>query len=90
MQLLKKICHNKMYTIMGYTKEQVNCNDNGAYEDPKSAKKDYLVEMKGNMLKAPVVHKDGNKYIHKVRNGRSYDRVVADPNKVLHDREILS
>ena len=39
MQLLKKICHNKMYTITGYTKEQVNYNDNGAYEDPKSAKK---------------------------------------------------
>ena len=33
-------------------------------------KKDYLVEMKGNMLKASVVHKEGDKYIHKVRNGR--------------------
>ena len=53
-------------------------------------KKDYLVEMKGNMLKASVVHKEGDKYIHKVRNGQSYDRVVVDPNKVLQDREILS
>ena len=34
------------------------------------------------MLKASFVHKEGYKYIHKVRNGRSYDRVVVDPNKV--------
>ena len=34
------------------------------------------------MLKACVVHKEGDKYIHKVRNGRWSDRVVVDPNKV--------
>ena len=28
-----------MYTITGYTIEQVNCDDNGAYEDLNSAKK---------------------------------------------------
>ena len=56
MQPLKRICHNKMYAITGYTIKQINCDDNGAYEDHKSAKKDYLVEIKGNML---------SKYIHK-------------------------
>ena len=60
-QPLKGICHNKMYTITGYTIEQINCDDNEAYEDLKSAKKDYLVEIKGNMLKASVVHEEGDK-----------------------------
>ena len=82
MQPFKGIYHNKMYTIIGYTIEQINCDDNRGYEDPKSAKKYYLVEIKGNMLKASVVYKGGDKYIHKVRTGRSYDRVVFDPNKV--------
>ena len=82
MQPLKVICHSKMYTITGYTVEQIICDDNGVYEDPKSAEKDYLVEMKGNTLKAFVVHKEGDKYIHKVRNGHSYKRVVVDSNEV--------
>ena len=82
MQPLKGICHNEMYTITGDTIEQFNCDNNGAYEDPKSAKRDYLVEIKGNRLKASVVHKEGDKYIHKVKNGRSYGRVVVDPNEV--------
>ena len=70
MQPLKGFCHNKIYTITGYTIEQINCDVNGAYEDPKSAKKDHLVEINRNMLKESVVHKEGDKYIHKVRNGR--------------------
>ena len=82
MQPLKWICHNKMYTVTGYTIEQINCDDNGAYKDPKSAKKDYLVEIKGNTLKASVLHQEGDKYIKKVRNCRSYERVVVDPNEV--------
>ena len=82
MQPLKGICHNKMYTMTGYTIEQINCDDNGAYEDTKSAKKDYLVEIKRHMLKASVAHKEGGKYIHKVRNDRSYHRVVVDPNEI--------
>ena len=82
MQPLKGFCHNKIYTITGYIIEQINCDVNRAYEDPKSAKKDYLVEINRNMLKACVVHKEGDKYIHKVRNGRWSDRVVVDPNKV--------
>ena len=51
MQPLKVICHNKMYTITGYTIEQINCDDNGAYEDPKSAKKDYLGRNKRKHVK---------------------------------------
>ena len=38
-QPLKGICHYKMYTITGYTIEQVNWDDNGAYKDLNSAKK---------------------------------------------------
>ena len=34
------------------------------------------------MLKASALHKEGDKYINKARNGRSYDRVVFDPNEV--------
>ena len=34
------------------------------------------------MLKSSAVHKDGDKYIHNVRNGRLYDRAVVDPNEV--------
>ena len=70
MQPLKGFCHNKIYTITGYTIEQINWDVNGAYEDPKSPKKDYLVEINRNMLKASVVHEEWDKYIHKVRNGR--------------------
>ena len=64
MQPLKGICHSKMYTITGYTIKQNNCDDNGAYEDPTSVKKEYLVLIKENMLKASVVHKKGDRYIH--------------------------
>ena len=81
MQLLKGICHNKTYAITGYSIEQTNCDDNGAYEDLKSEKKDYLVEIKRNMLKASVVHKEKGKYVHKVRKSRSYNRVVVDLNE---------
>ena len=55
MQPLKGICHNKMYTITGDTIEQISCDDNGAYEDLKSAKKDCLVEIKGSMLKGNML-----------------------------------
>ena len=80
---LKGICHNKMYTITGYTIEQINCDDNGAYEDFKSAKTEYAIEIKGDeIIKANVVHKEGEKYIQNVRAGRSYERTVADPTKV--------
>ena len=27
MALLKGICHNKMYTVLGYTINQINCDD---------------------------------------------------------------
>ena len=33
MEPLKGICHNKMYTVVGYTINQINCDDNGAYGD---------------------------------------------------------
>ena len=52
MQQLNEICPNKMYTITGYTAEQINCDGNGGYEDPKSAKKDCLVEIKRKYVKS--------------------------------------
>ena len=66
MQPLKGIFHNKLYTITGYTLEQINCDDNGANEYPTSVKKDYLVEIKGNMFKSSVAHKERNKYTHQM------------------------
>jgi len=73
MEPSKGVCHNKMYTINGYKIEQINCDDNGAYEDPKSANKEYSVEIKGEEIKVNVVHKEGEKYIQNVTSGRTYE-----------------
>ena len=40
----KGICHNNIYTVVGYTINQINYDDNGAYGDTKSVKKDYYVQ----------------------------------------------
>ena len=40
----KRICHNNIYTVVGYTINQINYDDNGAYGDTKSVKKDYYVQ----------------------------------------------
>ena len=40
MEPLKGISHNKMYSVVGYTINQINCSDNGAYWDTRSVKKD--------------------------------------------------
>ena len=33
MEPLKGICHNILYTVVGSTINQINCDDNGAYGD---------------------------------------------------------
>ena len=33
-----------MYTVVGYTINQINCDDNGAYGDTRSVKKHYYVQ----------------------------------------------
>ena len=39
MELLKEICHYKMYTAVGHNINQINCNDNGVCGDTRSVKK---------------------------------------------------
>ena len=39
MEPLKGICHNKRYTVVGYTINQISCDDNGAYGDTRSVKR---------------------------------------------------
>ena len=44
MEPLKETFHNKMYTAVGYTINQINCDDNGAYRNTRSVRKDYYFE----------------------------------------------
>ena len=82
MALLKGICHNKMYTVLGYTINQINCDDNSAYGDTGSVTKDYYIQEKDGKLIANTVYKEGNQYVQNVRNGRSYDKLLDEPSKV--------
>ena len=70
-----------MYTITGYTMEQINCDDNGANEYPTSVKKDYLVEIKRNMFKSSVAHKETSTFMKWPVIWQLYDTVVY-PNEV--------
>ena len=60
MELLKEICHNKMYTVVGYAINQINCDDNGAYRDRRSVEKDYYVKEEDGKLIVNTVCKEGN------------------------------
>ena len=82
MALLKGICHNKMCTVLGYTINQINCDDNSAYGDTGSVTKDYYIQEKDGKLIANTAYKDGNQYVQNVRNGRSYDKRPDEPSKV--------
>ena len=46
MKPLKGICQNKIYTVVGYTINQINCDNNGAYRDTISVKKDTMFRRK--------------------------------------------
>ena len=46
MEPLKGICHNKIYTVVGYTINQINCDENGAYGDTRSVEKDCMFKRK--------------------------------------------
>ena len=50
MEPLKEISHNKMYTVVGHTINQINSDDNGAYGDTRSVKKDYYVQEEDGKL----------------------------------------
>ena len=69
MKPLKGICHNKMYTVVGYTINQINCDDNGAYGGTRSVKEDYYVQEEDSKLIVNTVYKEGNQYVQHVRNG---------------------
>ena len=71
MALLKGICHNKMCTVLGYTINQINYDDNSAYGDTGSVTKDYYIQEKDSKLIANTAYKDGNQHVQNVRNGRS-------------------
>ena len=63
MEPLKGICHNKMHTVVGYTINQINCDDNGAYGDTRSVKKDYYVQEEyGKLILILYITKAINKY----------------------------
>ena len=82
MEPLKGNCHNKMYTVVGYTINQINCDDNGAYGDTRSVKKHYYFQEENGKLIVNTLYKEGNQYLHHVRNGRSYDKLLVEPSKV--------
>ena len=82
MELLKGICHNKMYTVVGYTINQINCDETGAYGDTRSVKKDYYFQEIDSKLIVNTVYKEGNQYVQHVRNGRSYDKLLLELSKV--------
>ena len=69
MEPLTGICHDKMYTVVGYTINQINYDDNGAYGDTRSVKKDYYVQEEDGKLIGNTVYKEGNQYVQPVRNG---------------------
>ena len=82
MEPLKGIFRNKMYTVVGYTINQINCDDNGAYGDTRSVKKHYYVQEENGKLIVNTLYKEGNQYLQHVRNGRSYDKLLVEPSKV--------
>ena len=63
MKPLKGICHNKMYTVVGYTINQINWYDNGAYGGTRSVKEDYYVQEEDGKLIVNTVYKEGNQYV---------------------------
>ena len=73
---LKGICHNRMCTVVGYTINQINYDDNGAYWDIRSVKKDCYVQQEDGKLIANTVYKEGNQYVQHVKNGQSYDKLL--------------
>ena len=79
---LKGICHNRMCTVVGHTINQINYDDNGAYWDIRSVKKDCYVQQEDGKLIANTVYKEGNQYVQHVKNGRSYDKLLIEPSKV--------
>ena len=57
MEPLKETFHNKMYTVVGYTINQINCDDNGAYGNTRSVRKDYYFEEEDGKLIVNIVYK---------------------------------
>ena len=70
-ELLKGICHNKMYTVVEYTINQIIMV---LFRHKKCEE--------GAKLIVNTVYKEGNQYIQHVRSGRSYDKLLVKPSKV--------
>ena len=69
MEPLKETFHNKMYTVVGYTINQINCDDNGAYGGTRSVKEDYYVQEEDGKLIVNTVYKEGNQYVRMLEMG---------------------
>ena len=59
-----------------------NCNDNGDFGETRSVKKDYYFQEEDSKLIVNTVCKEDNQYVHHVRNGRYYDKLLVEPSKV--------
>ena len=82
MEPLKGTCHYKMYTVVGYNINQIYFDDNVAYRETRSVKKDHYVQEEDGKLIVNTVYKEGIQYVQHVRNGRSYDELVVGQFKV--------
>ena len=82
MELVKGICHNNMYTVAGYTINQINYDDDGAYRYTISVEKDYYVPKEDGKLIVNTIYKEVNQYVQHVRNGPSCNILFVEPSKV--------
>ena len=71
-----------MYAVVGYTINQINYDDRGAYGDTENVKKDYYVQKEYGKLIANTTYKEDNQYVQHVRNGPSYNILLVEPSKV--------
>ena len=64
MEPLKETFHNKIYTVVGYTINQITCDDNGAYGNTRSVRNDYCFEEEedGKLIVNIVYKKTVNMY----------------------------
>ena len=77
-----------IYTIKNAFANNVNCDDNGAYEKFGSTRKSYHVERtKGSITLVTTVHVRNKRFSYKERRGKEYvDRYVAEDDVLTVER----
>lgn len=84
---VRNIRENFVYTIKGFKLEDITCDDNGAYQKHRTAKRSYHVTFQGDSsVKVSTVYKHGDEYIANERNGRQY-RSVKVPTDEVYELE---